>query len=358
MDFTKLNLKQYITEGITSSNNLATNAEAKTSEMASGIGKTKQMDPGRKNAQIKQRAARVGPTTMNNTVDVTPQATSTAESFINQRNKIELEKQIRAHTSDWRKDLAEAVNPDDDPQHPYVEIMPHHKYKEKEAKKNALKAAAKDRMNGEPPLRTGVNEESIKAKKVEGKAIPVGKGARNADNTATPRENVGRRYVNKNPQVKGEMQDHVKKRVVAEQSMADAKKRRQNLTIEVGMRRRQADPKMPKPNLEYAKESLEGDFAKEKQRRHDIGMELAQREKKDKDKIAKRRERVNYSDYKGVNKYEEAYDRSQHDYSGGGYKNMADFNKNRQKSRKEKTDYEKQYGKKQPGNYRDEKSDK
>ena len=61
------------------------------------------MDPGRKNAQIKQRAARVGPTTMNNTVDVTPAATSTAESFKNQMYKIELEKRLRRDTSDWRR---------------------------------------------------------------------------------------------------------------------------------------------------------------------------------------------------------------------------------------------------------------
>jgi hypothetical protein len=253
MDFTRLNLKEYITEGISSANNLATNAEQKTSEMASGIGKQKQMDPNRKEQQIKQRAARTGPTTMTSTVDITPTGSATAESFINQRNKIELEKQIRRHTSDWRTELAEAANPDDDPQHPYVEIMPHHKYKEKEAKKNAGKAAMKDKANGEGPLQTGVNEESVQAKKVEGKAIPVGKGARNADNTATPRENAGRRHVNANPQLKGDMQNHLKKRVMKEQSMADAKKRRQNLTIETGMRRRQADPTMPKPNLEYAK---------------------------------------------------------------------------------------------------------
>lgn len=253
MDFTRLNLKQYITEGISSSNNLATNAEQKTSEIASGAGKAKQMDPSRKEQQIKQRAARSGPTTMTNMVDVTPTPVQTVESFKNQQLKIEMEKRLRRDSSDWRSELAEAVNPDDDPQHPYVEIMPHFKYKEKEAKKNAGKAAMADRQNGEPPLRTGVNEESLKAKKVEGKAIPVGKGARNADNTATPRENTGRRYVNANPQIKGDMQDHVKKRVVAEQSMADAKKRRQNLTIETGMRRRQANPEMPKPNLEYAK---------------------------------------------------------------------------------------------------------
>ena len=253
MDFTRLNLKEYLTEGISSSNNLATNAEAKTADAASGIGRQKQMDPNRKEQQIKQRAARSGPTTMSQTVDITPGASTTVESFINQRNKIELEKQIRAHTSDWRYELYEAVNPDDDPQHPYVEIMPHHKYKEKEAKKNAAKAMKNDRDNGEPPLRTGVNEESLKAKKDSGKAVPVGKGARNADNTATPRENVVRRKVNAEPDMRGKAGKHMVDRMMKEQSMADAKKRRQNLTIEAGMRKRQANPVMPKINLDHAK---------------------------------------------------------------------------------------------------------
>ena len=248
MNFSRLKL----TEGISSSNNLATNAEAKTSEMASGIGKQKQMNPAAKEQQIKQRAARTGPTTMNNTVDVAPVA-ATTESYLDTLHRVEVEKARRHHTHNWRKELSEAVNPDDDPQHPYVEIMPHIKYKEKEVKKNAAKAAATDRQNGEAPLKTGVNEESVKAKKDSGKAIPVGKGARNADNTATPRENASRRVVNANPSMRGTAGKAAVDRMMKEQSMADAKKRRQNLTIETGMRRRQANPEMPKPNLDNAK---------------------------------------------------------------------------------------------------------
>ena len=376
MNFSRLKL----TEGISSSNNLATNAEAKTSEMASGIGRQKQMNPAAKEQQIKQRAARTGPTTMNNTVDVAPVA-ATTESYLDTLHRVEVEKARRHHSSNWRQDLAEAVNPDDDPQHPYVEIMPHIKYKEKEAKKNAAKAAATDRQNGEAPLKTGVNEEAkynskqkaaarslkkvgqktkaeakkardkfkkakdyqskgddskakqaikagekhadkarslrtkevslspmgsttyasrkdpsknnkkykhdvktkegrraiasrtvhedsfevfsdfldeekLKAKKDSGKAIPVGKGARNADNTATPRENAARRVVNANPSMRGDAGKAAVDRMMKEQSMADAKKRRQNLTIETGMRRRQANPEMPKPNLDNAKTNI------------------------------------------------------------------------------------------------------
>ncbi len=373
MNFSRLKL----TEGISSSNNLATNAEAKTSEMASGIGKQKQMNPAAKEQQIKQRAARTGPTTMNNTVDVAPVATTT-ESYLDTLHKVQLEKAHRHHTHNWRKELAEAVNPDDDPQHPYVEIMPHFKYKEKEAKKNAGKAAMTDRQNGEAPLKTGVNEEakynskqkaaarklnhiqdktkaeakkarnkfkkakdyhskgeeskalqankagekhankarslrskevslspmgsttyshrkdpsksnkkykhdvktkegrraiasrtvhedsfeifsdfldeeSLKDKKDSGKAVPMSRGVRNADNTATPKENAARRVVNANPSMRGDAGKAAVDRMMKEQSMADAKKRRQNLTIETGMRRRQANPEMPKPNLDNAK---------------------------------------------------------------------------------------------------------
>ena len=194
MNFSRLKL----TEGISSSNNLATNAEAKTSEMASGIGKAKQADPARKEQQMKQRAARTGPTKMSSTVDVSPAPMQTTESYLDTLHKVQLEKAHRHHTHNWRKELSEAVNPDDDPEHPYVEIMPHYKYKEKEVKKNVAKAGMKDKAEGEGPLQTGVNE-------------------------------------------------------MKEQSMADAKKRRQNLTIETGMRRRQANPEMPKPNLDNAK---------------------------------------------------------------------------------------------------------
>ena len=40
----------------------------------------------------------------------------------------------------------EAANPDDDPEHPFVEVMPHSDYRMKEAKKNMKKGMAKDKM--------------------------------------------------------------------------------------------------------------------------------------------------------------------------------------------------------------------
>ena len=100
MNFTRLNLKHYLKEGISSSNNLATNAEVKTADAASGIGRQKQMDPNRKEQQIKQRAARSGPTTMAQTVDITPGASTTVESLsASARN---LEKQIKIHRTGAR----------------------------------------------------------------------------------------------------------------------------------------------------------------------------------------------------------------------------------------------------------------
>ena len=160
MDFTRLNLKQYMTEGVsTPDSNLALSAERKASENATSVSNPRQQDPVRKNMQLKQRSARSGHTSMANTVDITPSAGPTAESFVNQRNAIERRKLIEKTKVDWRKELAEAVNPDDEPDHPYVEVMPHFKYKEKEAKKNVAKAAAKDRVKtGERAIGAPVNE--------------------------------------------------------------------------------------------------------------------------------------------------------------------------------------------------------
>ncbi len=206
MDFTHLNLKKYLTEtNSTPDSNLATAAERKSATQATNSS-DKQHSTVSRSDQLKHRSARTGHTSLAPTVDISPSAgptaspVATAESFINQRNAIERRKLIEKSKVDWRKEIMEAVNPDDEPDHPYVEIMPYFKYKEKEAKWNTAKAAAKDRAaTGERAVSAPVNEESFKDKKDSGKAIPKAKGARNADNTATPRENVARRKANRVP---------------------------------------------------------------------------------------------------------------------------------------------------------------
>ena len=56
MDFSKLKL----TEGVSSSNNLALDAEKKTSDFATNVSAPAQVSPSRKEQQLKQRTAKVG----------------------------------------------------------------------------------------------------------------------------------------------------------------------------------------------------------------------------------------------------------------------------------------------------------
>ena len=59
------------------------------------------------------------------------------------RTKREFIKMMEGQKSDWRQELMEAANPNDDPQHPFVDVMPFMNQKQDEAKKQ-MKAAAKD----------------------------------------------------------------------------------------------------------------------------------------------------------------------------------------------------------------------
>jgi len=137
MDFSKLKLN----EGVTSSNNLALDAEKKTSDFATNVSAPAQKNPIRKEMQTKQRTAKFGtPTTSQNIGD----------SYDMLRQHKELIKMRESAKTDWRKELMEAANPDDDPDHPYVEVMPHYSYRAKEAMENLKKAQMKDKAEGKP----------------------------------------------------------------------------------------------------------------------------------------------------------------------------------------------------------------
>ncbi len=210
MDFSKLKL----TEGVSTSSNLALDAEAKTSDAATNKSAPAQVSPARKEMQMKQRTAKFGtPTTTQNIGD----------SFdVLQKHK-ELIKMREAAKMDWRKELMEAANPDDDPNHPYVEVMPHYSYRAKEAMENLKKAQMKDKAAGNPkPAMSGVNENTSPGdyqdpvgKKRSGKVVGKGPGTDNYDRTATPKENVARRKVNANPSLRGDMGKKAVERVTA-----------------------------------------------------------------------------------------------------------------------------------------------
>lgn len=222
MDFTRLNLKAYLTEGnSTPGSNLATAAEDKTTEAATNVSAPKQIDPARKEMQMKQRTAKFGTPKTNQTM-----MSNSYDPMLSLRTGKELVKMREAAKCDWRKELMEAANPDDDPNHPYVEVMPHYQYRAKEAMENLKKAQMKDKAQGNPrPALSGVNEEMLtenpapgdyqrpEGKKPSGKFIMKGKGTDNYDRTATPKENVARRKVNKNPELRGKMGEKAVKQV-------------------------------------------------------------------------------------------------------------------------------------------------
>jgi len=222
MDFTRLNLKAYLTEGnSTPGSNLATAAEDKTREAATNVSAPKQIDPARKEMQMKQRTAKFGTPTTNQSM-----MSNSFDPMLTLRTGKELIKMREAAKCDWRKELMEAANPDDDPNHPYVEVMPHYQYRVKEFMQNLQKGRMKDKAQGDKtPALSGVNEEILtenpapgdyqkpEGKKPSGKFVMKGKGTDNYDRTATPKENVARRKVNKNPELRGKMGEKAVKQV-------------------------------------------------------------------------------------------------------------------------------------------------
>ena len=226
MDFTRLNLKPYrIDEGVATGNN-ALEAENRATENSINNSAPKQIDPNKKEMQLKQRTAKIGSPTTSQAI------VSSYDHLLDVQSKKEMIKLYEKEKTDWRKELLEAANPDDDPNHPFVEIMPSTAYKAKEAEENIKKGVKKSKMDGAGPGRSGLDEEllnersvstgdpaPVKHKKDTGKALSKGsyKGAvKNKDNTASPKENVGRRIFNKNPQMKGDLQDKIKPSVTTD----------------------------------------------------------------------------------------------------------------------------------------------
>ena len=91
----------------------------------------------RREAQGLQMAAKTGSPTQ---ASVTQK--NIAEHLRVIRDKQELNKLYESEKSDWRKELSEAMGEDpNEPEHPYIKVMPHIKYKEIEAAKELEKAA-------------------------------------------------------------------------------------------------------------------------------------------------------------------------------------------------------------------------
>jgi hypothetical protein len=155
MDFTRLNLKTYrLDEGVATGNN-AIEAESKATTNSLENSKPKQMDPRRREAQLNQRTARVGtPTTTQSIV-------SSHDYFADLRDRKQAINMFEKTKSDWRTEINEAANPDDDPNHPYVEVMPSTSFKAKEAEQNIKKGVVRQKMAGSGPGRAGLDEELL-----------------------------------------------------------------------------------------------------------------------------------------------------------------------------------------------------
>ena len=161
------------------------------------------------NTSIRKKSPTMGDTQMNAT---TPVQTNIQSSYDQTLARVELVKLRESSKCDWRHELMEAANPNDDPEHPFVEVMPYNDFRMKEAKKMMAQAAAKDKAEGQltqaPGGMTEAAMDYTTQKKKSGKAISKGCGdtpVKNSDNTATPKENEKRRMVNAIPQLRGFM---------------------------------------------------------------------------------------------------------------------------------------------------------
>ena len=198
MDFSKLKLN----EGIATGNNYFAASEKAIGNAATGGEMQKQGTASAKQKQKDQRSQ-----------NATPMKSGTTFASEQLMRKKEIIKMREDAKCDWRKEIMEAANPNDDPDHPFVEVMPFNDYKMKEAMKNMKKAAVKDGKEGQ--LTQGMQQESavgyadpqnVKQKKKSGKAVAKGKDKKtvnNPTNTATPKENAKRRQVNAIPAMRG-----------------------------------------------------------------------------------------------------------------------------------------------------------
>ena len=224
MDFGKLKLNEGVANG-----NLGFSASQNTSEFARTQGKEGQTG-GTQNSKERQNAQKTAKVITKQSPVLQTQMNNSYNPMLDLRSRKELIKMREAAKFDWRKDLMEAANHEDDPEHPFVEVMPHSDYRMKEAKKNLGKGMTQDKMqqgavsagSGSSMSESAVgynDKQPVKSKKDQGKALPKSKNkskVTNSDNTATPKENAGRRLFNAKPQLKGKAQEKAKEGVVTD----------------------------------------------------------------------------------------------------------------------------------------------
>lgn len=110
--------------------NTTNNMASQQTQMATKAGKAPQLSP-----VVQKTQAAPAPTP----VKTGPQAT--VEYFDALQARKEYNRRLQEKSSDWRKDLREALGKDDEVFHPYVEVMPFKDFKQDEVKKLLAKQA-------------------------------------------------------------------------------------------------------------------------------------------------------------------------------------------------------------------------
>ncbi len=129
--------------------------EKQGSEAASAGGQNQRDGTNRRReAQGLQMAAKTGSPTQSSVTQK-----NIAEHLKQIQDEKELIKLREASRYDWRKELSEELGDDpEEPEHPYIKVMPHIKYKEIEAAKE-LAAAAKNSRRQKESASSGRNNQ-------------------------------------------------------------------------------------------------------------------------------------------------------------------------------------------------------
>ena len=110
--------------------NTTNNMASQQTQMATKAGKAPQLSP-----VVQKTQAAPAPT------PVKTGQQATVEYFDAMKARKEFNRQLQEKSSDWRKDLKEALGKDDEVFHPYVEVMPFKNFKQDEVKKLMAKQA-------------------------------------------------------------------------------------------------------------------------------------------------------------------------------------------------------------------------
>ena len=174
MDFSKLKLTENAAGVAITSNNPATRNAAQSGANASGPGQSG-MKQGTVNAQAGQGLQSAGNTGLKKQSPVKTGTqvnaggpTNIQSSYDATLSRVELVKMREAAKCDWRQELMEAANPNDDPNHPFVEVMPFNDFRMKEAQKMMAQAAKKDKAAAQT---MGMQTEAAPIVAAAGKAL-------------------------------------------------------------------------------------------------------------------------------------------------------------------------------------------